>query len=78
MNAGVPQEYILSPILFNVYINDLIEKVEKIKGTEIYCYADDMVVIGDTRRLFEQAIKKIESWCKKNKMGLNKDKSQIL
>ena len=47
-------------------------------GTEIYCYADDMVVIGDTRRLFEQAIKKIESWCKKNKMGLNKDKSQIL
>jgi len=47
-------------------------------GISIYCYADDMAIIGDTRNFLERAIERIEEWCLENKMGLNKKKSLIL
>ena len=47
-------------------------------GIQIYCYADDMAIIGDTRNFLEKAIEEIDEWCLINDMGLNKDKSHIL
>jgi hypothetical protein len=44
MNRGVMQESIISPILFNIYIPDLVEALGEI-ALEILAYADDMAVI---------------------------------
>jgi hypothetical protein len=51
VNTGLKQGYIISPLLFNIYINDLMNAVKALnvgidKGSEKVCillYADDVV-----------------------------------
>ena len=65
----------LSPFLFNLYIDDLIEEISK------YClclgYADDIIIICK-KQYTEIVIKFIEESCVNNKMKLNKNKCGIL
>jgi len=41
ISAGVPQRLILGPLLFLVYVNDIVTKV----ASDIYLYTDDTIII---------------------------------
>jgi len=56
INAGVRQGGVLSPLLFSVYMDNLIDKLEacgygcKVHGAYVWCilYADDIILLAHT------------------------------
>ena len=73
IEAGVPQGSILGPILFLVYINDLIDCVD----SEIRIFADDTfifrVVDENSTTKLNQDLEKITEWANQWKMIFNPD-----
>ena len=78
---GVPQGYVLGPLLFNIYINDLFFIIEQ---TEICNYADDNAINACDMSL-ENLLRRLEhdlhlaiEWFKQNYMKLNEGKCHLL
>jgi hypothetical protein len=77
INGGVLQGSIISPMLFNVYIDDLIRKLKK-ECFEVLAYADDIAVICTGEAQLSNAFVILDEWCKANSMVVNKTKSGII
>ena len=65
------------PILFNLYINDLIIELDN-TAFEVLAYADDLCVICENRNKLIRVIKNIDKWCNNNGISVNKKKSGIM
>lgn len=81
LKAGVPQGSVLSPLLFNLYINDLPKAV---RYCQIYQYADDTVLVsrhlnfGESMRLLQTDVCGLMDWFKANAIKVNSDKTKLL
>ena len=78
---GVPQGSILGPILFNVFINDLLLFI---KETDICNFADDTTLYACGKELdtisfkLEIKTKTVIQWLKDNEMVANPSKFQLM
>ena len=74
--TGVPQGAVLSPVLFNLYIDDLIVKLNE--HGEALAFADDIVIVTEGLLNMDRTIKIIDKWSHENLIKVNKSKSAIM
>lgn len=81
LKAGVPQGSVLSPLLFNLYVNDLAKTVS---GCDIYQYADDTLLVSRHINL-QEAISLLQTnaslvidWFDANYIKINIQKTKLI
>jgi hypothetical protein len=84
MNAemGLPQGSILSPVLFNVYLEEALKSSRKLEDMrrrgDLLAFADDMLVMSNSQPEIEQVIEELATLNTNWNLRLNKKKSEIL
>lgn len=79
---GLPQGSILSPILFNIAINDLTEKIQY--PIKYYLYADDLctsLTIKDLsvgQKILQQMLNNLEIWSDNNGLQFSTEKTKVM
>ena len=80
IDTGVPQDSVLGPLFFLIFINDFTNCVQ----SDCVSYADDAAVICYNKTISqlqlqtEQEMKGVTEWTLNNKLSLNIDKTQCL
>ncbi len=74
---GSPQGSILSPLLANIYLDDLDWVLERADITFVR-YADDFVLLCDSREQAEAGLALVASWCQENALTLHPEKTHLL
>ena len=87
LEQGVAQGCSLSPILFSVFINDLLKAVEQAKlgvqlssGKKIggMLFADDFVGVIDSKESLQKLIDVVHGYCNKWRLKANVSKSAVM
>ena len=86
ISTGLRQGCVLSPILFNLFINDLPGSIAATnEGVQFgdstissLLYADDLVMIADSEQALQTLIGKVHEWCSLWSIGVNSKKSAIV
>jgi hypothetical protein len=85
-NTGVLQGDVLSPVLFNTFINELSEKLQEsgsgipIKRHRIsnLMYADDIVLLAGCARDLQTLLDIVRQWCHKWQLKINENKTNVV
>ncbi|GFX38280.1 probable RNA-directed DNA polymerase from transposon X-element [Trichonephila clavipes] len=80
IRAGAPQGALLSPTLFNIYIND----IPKTRQTTVCLYADDTAILTQSANkncithFLHRHLAELEDWYKKWKISINPEKTEAV
>jgi RNA-directed DNA polymerase len=75
--AGAPQGAIISPLLSNLYLNELDHQMAA-AGYEMTRYADDLVIQCRTRDEAEAALEQVRAWTAERGLTLHPTKTKIV
>ena len=88
INRGVLQGESASPLLFNLFINDLVSymKERNVRGVNInsekdialILYADDLVLLADTPGMMQKALDVLSNYCTENFLEINYEKTKTM
>jgi ribonuclease HI len=83
VTRGCPQGGVLSPLLWNVLVDELLKLMDE---TNVYCqfYADDGTLLFSSATLprlctsMQRGLKVVERWCRQNNMSVNPSKTEMV
>ena len=81
IGIGVPQGSTIGPVMFIVYINDLLEVLE---NSSSIMYADDTVFYCAhsenrvVRKMLQADLNNVQEWCTQHRLSLNVKKTKIM
>jgi len=75
--SGAPQGAVLSPLLSNLYLNELDHQMAR-SGYEMTRYADDLVIQCRTREEAERALALVQAWTARAGLTLHPTKTKIV
>ena len=85
VNNGIRQGDSLSPLLFNIIMDELIIQVRKLKGykmgdreIKILCYADDAVLIAESEDELQRLLHQFNTTAKKFKINISVTKTRAM
>lgn len=74
---GTPQGAVISPLLANIYLNPLDHLMAQ-RGWEMVRYADDFVIVCESRELAERALSEVRQWTEQVGLVLHPTKTRIV
>jgi RNA-directed DNA polymerase len=74
---GTPQGGVVSPLLANIYLNEL-DWLTANAGLEMVRYADDFVVLSTTQAEAQKALELISQWMQEAQLQLHPQKTKII
>ncbi len=85
-NCGVKQGGPLSPFLYSVYVDDMIEKIQSLNAgcllgaimIGIIMFADDTVLISNSIIQLQKQLDVLSVYCKKHSIQINADKTKYI
>jgi hypothetical protein len=77
VRRGVLQGNLFSPLLFNIYIDDLVRELS-FAAFDMCGYADDLVSICKDLINLKNCVNILDKWSKENGIGINYKKSGIM
>ena len=86
VNHGLKRGCVLSPFLFNMFINSLVTEIHALgigldidgEKVAILLYADDVVLLAENEHDLQMLLDVLSSWCVRNSMTVNIDKSKVV
>ena len=87
VQTGLKQGCILSPLLFNSFVNDLIHAIRALNcgvpfgdddSLSILLYADDIVLLSEDVQQMQVMLNCLDTWCKNWGLDINYDKSKAI
>ena len=79
VTSGVPQGSVLGPLLFVLYLQDLINTINiNCHNTTTYAFVDDVKLISDDAEDLQRALCIVDNWTSAWELTLNKGKSEHL
>ena len=86
VTCGLKQGCLVSPTLFNLYVNDLVTTINMLdrgikvgdKKVSLLLYADDMVLLGSCARDIQYMLDALHQWCVDWGLLVNPTKSKIM
>lgn len=78
MGRGLGQGWSVSPLLFNIFIDDLIDELKRIENVSLCQFADDTTPVGSEKIALKDTVNCVENWQEKNKLPINESKTDVI
>ncbi|MDJ0593360.1 MAG: reverse transcriptase domain-containing protein [Pleurocapsa sp. MO_226.B13] len=77
-HQGMPQGGVISPLLSNIALHGMENRIEQVKGASLIRYADDFVLFHENLEVLKQCQRIVEEWLAQYDLEIKPEKTKIV